>query len=206
MLLTTFFPAFSIITLNLLNLILIKYLNTKGVLNHFSSRKILHVTSSFGAVLATFLLTQYGYIFVSFLFAVIYILFYFRKNLHFITHESFQSFGAPLFPISLMLMAVFLWKVQLVHIVGILVLGIPDTVGANEELSAIEQSTHQAKRIKLLVYFIFCAAFLLVILPIHLALFSALAITMVEHYSTKGSDNLTVPLTYVLIILILNVV
>ncbi len=191
--------------LNLGLFLSIKLLRQKDLIRQFSARKILHFASSMGAVWAVTMLTQREYVSLCLFFLFFYIVLELKQALLFIEERSFQSIGVPLYPLSLVMMGILLWHTQPYHIAGILLLGVPDSIGAWLEERPL-QSWLSPWQWKLLSYSFLSLLITLFVLPLWWSLIITMIVTLVERYSKHGLDNVSVPAAYTLSILVLGAI
>lgn len=165
------------------------------------TRKIAHVITGLGAILAYQFLTQREFIFVTFIFLLIFVVSYKKRFFNSIHSVGRKTYGEITYPLGILLIAVFTYNTPKNFIYGILLLAIPDVIAylAGKGKNVGNKKTYRGS----FAYFI--SAFLILITgfsPLY-AVLMALLLAVVEFISPYGSDNLSVPLAYVLLTAIL---
>lgn len=196
--------ALFFIALNLTLLGLILYLRRHHLISQFYGRKLLHVLSALGAIIAVSVVSQLTYLFVCLLFTLFYSWLNYRHQLVTLEIKPAGNLGAPLFPLGLFIMAAVLWPMPSLHYLGILLLGVPDVFGAAAEEFFKPTHLFRAKIIKIIVYFSVTAVIMYLFKPFFPIILIAGILTLVENKSDSGWDNITVPAVYTLLILALN--
>jgi phytol kinase len=189
-----------IFSLNLGFLVFIYWLRHKKIVSQFAARKILHIGSAFGAVLAISLLNQVEYILIAFVFFLIYLVLKKYRKLGAIEIKHLVNYGEPLYPVGLIAMGILLWDNATMHVIGILILGVPDALAAIGE-KCFYSNSHKSQIIKSVIYFIASITILVTGIPAREGLVIALLLTITEAKSPFGIDNITVPIVYSLSIL-----
>lgn len=192
------FPAFLILFLNLGFFLILDRLRRRYLLSQFAARKILHMGSALGAILAVFLLDKSLYLLTALIFFLLYTSLKIFKKLQAIEIPHELNFGEPLYPLSLVLMAGLLWTNRNLHLTGILLLGFPDALAAIADYYL----PRYKQIIKSSVYFLSAVVILTFSLPFPIGFVIAVLLTLTELVSTHGWDNLTVPIVYCLLILV----
>jgi len=198
--------ALLILLLNLFNFWIVVRFRKANYISQFAARKIMHITTALGCLVAVVILSQYWYATVCLFFVLFYFALHFGKKTRVLDSENHKSLGVPLYPVGLAIMSIFLWDNRIIHILGILVLGIPDSLGAVVEEWVKPYASKYSRLIKFLVYYALTASLLIFGLSLPLALGVGLFLAVVESVSPYGFDNLTVPIAFAISILILNVV
>ena len=157
------------------------------------TRKIAHILSGLGAIIFSGVISKNEFIFLTFVFLIIFIASYkynIFKSFHLIKRKSY---GEIFYPLSLIVLALFLYDQRLYFMIGILLLAISDAVaGLVGRLFAKDKKTD----IGSLAFFIVSFAILLLGFGFVDALLIAIILVVVERISPYGFDNLTIPLSY----------
>lgn len=112
-----------------------------------------------------------------------------------------KSIGENLYPIGLLLIAHFLYIDKPKFIVGVFILALSDALAS---MIGKKFDPFSKTLVGSLVHFIVTLILLLFVLPLPLAIPFAAALSFVENISGYGLDNLTVPLTYVILLILLK--
>ena len=186
-----------ILVINLGLIGLVKITNHYYKLSHFWTRKFLHTTSALViAFYAIFLVDQTQYLILTFAFTFLYFLLFFGKKFQEIEENKYTNWGTPLYPFALFVIGFFLFnKLHYLQFV-ILLLGIPDVIaGVYDRLKGKIKSIKAS-----LVYFSFALILAVCYLPIIPAVLITLLLTLIERYTPKGFDNLSVPVVAAIIL------
>jgi phytol kinase len=164
----------------------------------YFTRKLAHVFSGVGAYLVTLYLDRTQFLIVTGFFALAFIVFYKYKTFKSIHMKD--TIGEILYPIALFILALFLYDNKILFIPGIFILALSDTVSAilgkkNTVMYNPVQSFlgHSITTLFILLLFNF---------PILSAIVFALILGLVEFKTFKGWDNLSVPLVYIVLIIL----
>lgn len=174
---------------------LIVIFRKKGILSQFAARKALHLLSAIGAIVATTLVNQQSFLFVTGFFCLLYAGLFFRQRLRAIEPAHLKTYGAPLYPFGVFVLALTLWSNPDFLRTGILILGVPDV------LAAFVQNFWKKPIGQVLVarFIVYCAAtagaLLFVADSFWFVLVGSVVLGVVEYASPNGTDNFTVPVT-----------
>lgn len=185
--------------------ILLELVQRKFKLNTEYTRKVAHVLSAIAAIIASNYLSKPEFITITIIFLFLFILsYYFRilKSIHYNSSPTHKNYGEVLYPLSIILIAQFLYEDKILFILGLLILGISDSMAWLG--GKIAKKNHKTI-LGSLLYFITTLIILATVVDIIPSLIISLALTIVERYSTKGSDNITVPIAYILLVSLLQI-
>lgn len=161
------------------------------------TRKIAHVCTALGAVLTSRFLTQNEFILLTCLFASIFIISFHKKLLRSIHFQNTASIGEILYPIALLLLAIFLYHERAQFVIGVLLLGIPDTMAW---LGGTLRKSQKKTLLGSSLYFLTTLLILSFHNGIYPAIIASIVFTVIERVSYRGVDNITVPIAYLMFI------
>jgi len=193
------FNIFITILLFLLLYGLTEYIHRRYKVNTYYTRKLAHVLSGIGAIGFSYVLNKIEFSIATLFFIFFFILMYKRKLLKSI--HMHDTIGEILYPISLLILALSFYEKHSVFIAGVLILAISDTVSAfvGKKNSIKPQLFHS---------YIGHATSTFVILIFYTnpltAIFMSVLLAIVEYFSYKGWDNFTVPIAYVILVILFN--
>lgn len=179
-------------TFFLLLLVLIEYLTRKRNLNKELTRKIAHILSGLFGIAMAFVLNKWIFITFAVIFFVIIAISYGTKFFSSIHNVKRKTFGELLLPLGILVAYIFSNGVPPNFVASVLILALSDplagAVGAITKRKFIFGSTS---------FFISSLIILLIVfadVPFSLLILIAASITLVEWFSSFGTDNLTIPL------------
>jgi len=187
----------------------LEVIKRKLKLNKIITRKIAHFTSAFFIVLLSFKVSQAEFIITTSFFLIFFIFSYYKNIMTSIHIKSPRTYGEIYYPISLIILATFFYNNKLILLNSLLILGLSDTITGlyNFKISKLKSIMGSFLFfISSLLILIFMNYFLgeyLNLLIIFKIILISFTITIIEYYSTFGSDNLTVPISSALLIYLL---
>lgn len=188
-------------TLFLLLLILIEYVTRKKNLNKELTRKIAHILSGLFGIAIAFVLNKWIFITFAMIFFVIISISYGIKFFSSIHNVKRKTFGELFLPLGILAAYIFSNGATPNFVASVLILALSDplagVVGAITKRKLIFGSTS---------FFISSLVILLIVFtgtPFSLLILIAASITLVEGFSSFGTDNLTIPLVSSLLLKLL---
>lgn len=182
--------------------LLITYdLDKKYTLPKYHIRKLFHSTVGIElAVVLPFITSIEYYLLAGFL--LVYLLFdYFRKqkinSLIFLSGK--KNYGSIVYPISLILLKVAFPEDIALTQLGLLLLAIPDSVAGY--VNYFLKKTRKTY-ISSIIFFLLSILISIFYLEILESFVLGLVLSVIERYTPKGLDNLTVPLIYIILALL----
>lgn len=131
------------------------------------------------------------------LFFIIFIVFYYYKLPLSIYLFSRKTYGEIAYIVGIGLLGLSLYEDKNKLILGMLLLIFPDSISG---LYNFHWKKNEKNTVHAIVYFIVSCILSSFYVSYPAALFISLFLTGVEFYSSRGSDNVTVPLAYILLI------
>ncbi|MCX8056837.1 MAG: DUF92 domain-containing protein [Ignavibacteria bacterium] len=198
-------------------LILFELLARKGIISKSLSRKLLHITTGFVVVVTPFLIDSFYLVLViGVAFSVVNFILIKKHLLKQINDNSSENFGIFYYPLSFLLTVLFFWNVnKYILSLSFLIFSIGDAlaalVGSSSKIKFYTKITKEPKTFNGVLSFIISSFVLMWISKIFLwdkfgflefgnleFLFLALVFSLiggiVEALSTKGTDNLFLPI------------
>lgn len=159
-------------------------------------RKALHLFVAIFAVMTTFYLNRMEFVITALILSLLYCVIYFKKFLPEIELSDMKNYGLFLYPLGLGLLGLALYSNLPILRVGILILGIPDVAA-----SIFDYIRHKHHKTILagVVYFAFATPVLVFAFNPVVAIIIAACLALTERLSRGGSDDLTVPIVYILL-------
>jgi len=183
----------------------IEWTKRKTSISREITRKTAHIGSAILVMFFYFFLSKSEFILATSLFTALFIISYLTNFLKSVHLEKRKTIGEILYPFSLIILASFFYEDAFVMISSIAVMGFADGI------SGLYNLKHNKNSLKgSIIFFLITATAVLASYAIFynqliaLALFKIILISMVvsviEHYSYFGTDNLTVPVSTALLL------
>lgn len=188
----------TIITFATFYVFLEMYKRMTNVPTHIT-RKIAHVGSAILSIIFYFFLTKNAFISVTTIFTIVFLISFKIRSLTSVHLTEYKSIGEILYPLSLIILAIFFFHDQFIMITSIAIMGFSD--------AASGLYNYKYKKNTLLGSMIFFTITVTIIAQMHLIYFNYLSISILcmiilisslisltEYHAHHGTDNLFVPL------------
>ena len=200
---------FTIIILFCFLYFILEILKRKLIINKIITRKIAHSSSVLLALALSFIVEKNIFMLITFFFLLFFIFSKYKNILTSIHIKTPKTYGEIFLPIALILLATFFYDNNFIFFSSLLVLGISDTITGlyNFKISKFI-STLGSFLFFISSLFIIASTYLLTIEPLTTLLslkllMISMIITFIERRSTLGLDNLTVPLSLAILLLLI---
>ena len=200
---------FTIIILFCFLYFILEILKRKLIINKIITRKIAHSSSVLLALSLSFIVEKNIFMLITFFFLLFFIFSKYKNILTSIHIKTPRTYGEIFLPIALILLATFFYDNNFIFFSSLLVLGISDTLTGlyNFKISKFI-STLGSFLFFISSLFIIASTYLLTIEPLTTLLslkllIISIIITFIERRSTLGLDNLTVPLSLAILLLLI---
>lgn len=161
------------------------------------TRKIAHLFSGIGSLLASHFLSKGEFLSIACLFLLLFSVLYLKKKAQFLQIKTRRTYGEITFPLGLITLAYFLYSEKQLFMYGILTLALPDVLaGLTGYYIGSKKKTFWGS----LVYLFSAAVLLFTGFNLMQALILAFFLTIVEYLTPYGFDNLSVPVGYILVV------
>ena len=179
---------------------LIEFFKRKYNIPSEYTRKIAHLSSGMGSLLASYFLNKGEFLAIGFLFFILFSILYSKKKAQFLQVKTRKTYGEITFPLGLIALAYFLYLEKQLFLDGILTLAIPDVLaGLTGYYIGSKKKTFWGS----LVYLFTTVVLLLTGFTLIQTLVIAFFLTIIEHLTPYGFDNLSVPIGYILAVSLL---
>lgn len=179
-------------TIFLILLVLIEYVTRRKNLNKELTRKIAHILSGLFGVVMAFVLSKWIFVTFALIFFVIISTSYGVKFFSSIHNVKRKTYGELLLPLGILGAYIFSNGATLHFVASVLILALADPLAG-----AVGAITKRKYILGSASFFVCSLAILLLVFagtPFPLLMFIAAVITLVEGFSSFGTDNLTIPL------------
>jgi phytol kinase len=169
------------------------------------TRKTAHIVSAVLVIFFYFFLSRHEFILATSIFTVLFILSYLTNFLKSVHLEKRKTIGEILYPIALVILGLFFYEDKFVMIGSVAVMGFADGISGLYNLKHGKNSLKGS-----VVFFLVTAATILasyaifydqlIALALVKIILVSMAVSIIEHYSYFGTDNLTVPVSTALLL------
>ncbi len=196
-----------ILTTTLILLFFGLYLSLELLKRHFHlniilTRKIAHFVSAILAVILSIFLPQGIFLVITIILLLFFVFSYHYSWLTSIHISKPKTYGEILFPITVILLALFFYNNHFILWSALLTLGISDTLAGLYNFSKKQFISWQGSLVFFLSTFLILVFLILFLSPpqsinsilLIKIIFISTIVTLAEHHSSLGFDNLTVPI------------
>lgn len=174
---------------------IVEFIKRKWKIPTEITRKMIHIGSGIGVLYWTLFLSRFDFLMLCGLFVLFFLIVRMKKWMQSLHHVSWKTYGELTYVIGLILLALFFYEERSIFQLGVLLVMIPDAFAGLTYFIAPE---NYKKILHIFVYFVLSLIILVFFIPFPQAFLVSVILSLTESASPHGSDNMTVPLSFIL--------